>query len=248
MRFYLICSVLVVLFTVPYAAAQFVFDIPFWLRLALLPFSEGLHYMAVVIHEPGHALTHWIFGRPAIPLLDRAGGGLTYVTPRQPVLLGIDYAIMAAAGVCLAYIRKYNYLAALGLFCVAHIALVLTGWDVVLALYMGHGAETIAACFFLYRALVTLKSETAERYVTLIFALHLYLRTALLCIALLLSPARQAAYALQKGVGGEGDLYKIAALLKTDIEPVALSLLLFLLAGILTAAVLIKRRTALQKT
>ncbi len=107
MRFILISCAIAAISLVPFGAKQFLLDIPLALSILLLPLAEGLHYMAVLFHESGHALVHWLFGTPAFPLIDTVhGGGVTYSFGRSTALLAGVYALMSAGVLLLLYAKK----------------------------------------------------------------------------------------------------------------------------------------------
>lgn len=104
----------------------------------------------VMVHEVGHALTHWLFGRPAIPMIDFAfGGGITLSFEQSWLILGLIYlAIAYLIWLCRVYPRLQGVLVLLtGLysFCL------FTNWNLILSTFMGHGMEILAifSCFYL---------------------------------------------------------------------------------------------------
>ena len=103
-----------------------------------------------MVHEVGHALTHWLFGRPAIPMIDFAfGGGITLSFDQSWLILGLIYlAIAYLLWLCRVYPRLQGVLVLLtGLysFCL------FTNWNLILSTFMGHGMEILAvfSCFYL---------------------------------------------------------------------------------------------------
>lgn len=210
-RFVAISAAVAVISLVPYGCDQFLLDVPLALRLALLPLCEGLRYMGVAFHESGHAITYWLFGRPAFPTFDTVhGGGTTYALGRSMALTAGVYALMAALAFILVRKKHLRALAALGVFAVLHFILLLRGWDAALGTFMGHGTEVLAACWCMLRAFSDKPLSKAERYVSLIAGIHLAGRVALLTAALLLHDMRRLAYSMQKGEQGSADLDKLA--------------------------------------
>ena len=103
----------------------------------------------VLVHEVGHALTHWLFGRPAIPMIDFAfGGGITLSFEQSRLILGLIYlAIAYLIWLCRVYPRLQGVLVLLsGLysFCL------FTSWNLILSTFMGHGMEILAIFVCLY--------------------------------------------------------------------------------------------------
>lgn len=244
-KFFAVSLAFMTVAALPYAVHQFESDLPLWSLVALMPLSEGLHYMNVMVHEPGHALTYWIFGTPAFALIDAVkGGGVTYNFGRSHALLAGIYVLMAAGGMLLA--RKGNWAGAtwLAAFAATHVLFVWRGWDVTLAACMGHIFEVVWGCYFVLLALDRQAQQSlAERYTAMIFGLYLCAHTGLLCLALLLVDARRLSYGMQKGVPGSADLDKAAEYMGISIEAAAACMGLFLLAAIFaTLFILHKRR------
>ncbi|MBD1864780.1 MULTISPECIES: hypothetical protein [Trichocoleus] len=103
----------------------------------------------VMVHEVGHALAHWLFGRPAIPMIDFAfGGGITLSFEQSWLILGLIYvAIAYSIWLYRVYPRLQGVLVGLaGLysFCL------LTDWNLILSTFMGHGMEVLAIFICLY--------------------------------------------------------------------------------------------------
>jgi hypothetical protein len=103
----------------------------------------------VLVHEVGHALTHWLFGRPAIPMIDFAfGGGITLSFEQSWLILGLIYlAIAYGIWLCRVYPRLQGVLVLLtGLysFCL------FSNWNLILSTFMGHGMEIVAIFTCLY--------------------------------------------------------------------------------------------------
>ena len=103
----------------------------------------------VLVHEVGHALTHWLFGRPAILMIDFAfGGGITLSFEQSRLILGLIYlAIAYLIWLCRVYPRLQGILVLLsGLysFCL------FTSWNLILSTFMGHGMEILAIFICLY--------------------------------------------------------------------------------------------------
>lgn len=246
MRLFLIAFIIALVSLMRFAGHQFLIDIPLWLDIALLPLAEGLHYMAVVFHECGHALAYTFFGIPAFPALDiHHGGGATYSYGRSEALLIGIYAVAAAMIAILAKKHPHKSAALLG-FTLLHLLIVWRGWDIPLGMFMGHGAEVLTACWCFYRTYDQKKNiARAEKIVSLVLALHLAGRTLFLAFALVFFEMRRAAYGMQKGRKGSADLDKLGAGLGVSMETAAALLVVFMaLAFAVTFALLYKRNRA----
>ncbi|MEX0267605.1 hypothetical protein AB3R30_00545 [Leptolyngbyaceae cyanobacterium UHCC 1019] len=103
----------------------------------------------VMVHEVGHAVTHWLFGRPALPTVNLLyGGGITLVFEQSLVVIGLVYlgfAVLAYG--CRAYPKLLGGLAGLTIlytFCLR------TSTNTMLSTFMGHGMELVAIALCLY--------------------------------------------------------------------------------------------------
>ncbi|MEZ0224705.1 MAG: hypothetical protein ACAH83_09145 [Alphaproteobacteria bacterium] len=228
------CAAVAFISLIPYTADIADLNLPIWLRFALLPLAEGMHYMAVFFHEPGHALCHWLFGEPALPIFDVVhGGGMTYSLGRSYALTAFIYTLMASGALLLAHAKRRRAAASLAAFAALHAVLIYTGWDLFVSLVMGHGTEIIVASLMLAAAFSRpdiLKTRT-ERYIALATGLHFFGRNALRCMALLASAAKRQEYAIQKGIPGLGDYQQAADVVGISVETVTTGMLVFLLAA-----------------
>lgn len=106
----------------------------------------------VLVHELGHAVTHWLFGRPAIPTVNILyGGGVTLTGGQSPLLIGLVYA-----GIGYLFYRSRHYPRVLGVLagCTALYTLcLLTSLNIILSIFMGKGMEAIAIVVCLYLAI-----------------------------------------------------------------------------------------------
>lgn len=242
------CAVIALVSLIPYAAGITDANLPIWLRFTLLPLAEGMHYMAVFFHEPGHAISHWLFGEPALPLLDiDKGGGMTYSLGRSQALTAFIYFLMTS-GILLAARRGRPRVAAgLAAAGVIHAALVYSGWDLFVSLLMGHAAEIIAGSVMIALSALPGRLKTpAERWVALSTGLHFFGRNALLCAGLLLYAAKRREYAMHKGIPGLGDYQQAANVIGVSVEAVSAGMLVFLLASATLTFFHIKRRRRLS--
>ncbi|TAL37311.1 MAG: hypothetical protein EPN97_05645 [Alphaproteobacteria bacterium] len=231
---------------IPYASDIADLNLPIWLRFALLPLAEGMHYMEVFFHEPGHALCHWLFGTPALPVFDVVhGGGMTYSLGRSYALTAFIYALMFSGILLLARAKRRRHAAFLAAFSALHAILIYTGWDLFVTIIMGHGAEIIVGSALLAAALSRpdLLKTRAERCVALATGLHFFGRNALLCAGLLMNAAKRREYAMQKGIPGLGDYQHAGDVVGLPVEAVTAGMLVFLLAaGALTCLYVRRRR------
>lgn len=215
-----------------YGFEQFNLVLPFALKLLLLPVAEAGHYMAIIFHEPGHAAAHWLFGIPAIPLLDPTlGGGMTYSIGRSYAVVAGIYALFAGATGLALYKKRRDIALLVVAAAFAHAALLFCGWEPAISCFMGHGTEAIVAGYLLRRALLGWSdpARKADSFVSLALCIHLAGRVFMLGIALGFSNARRMSYYVQKGFKGEGDLDKLAAYLGVSLQNVALGLACFVL-------------------
>ena len=245
MRFFLISLAIAAVSLIPHGAYQFQLDVPLALRIVLMPLAEGLHYMAVFFHESGHAIVYWLFGTPAFPLIDVVhGGGVTYSFGRSKMLLAGIYALMSAGVLLLIYAHKWREAAMLAVFIALHGLLTWLGWGSRLAVFMGHGSESLVACWCLWRALDPKFSHgSLERYVTLVTGLHLAGRALLLSAALQTHEMRRMSYTVQKGKRGSADLDVFAKMTGLTIQDTAALLgLFFAICLAVTLGLLYKRR------
>jgi hypothetical protein len=238
------CVTVSLISLIPYAADIADLNLPIWLRFALLPLAEGMHYMAVFFHEPGHAVFHWLFGAPALPVFDVVhGGGMTYSLGRSYALTTFIYALMVSGILLLMHAKRRRAAAALACLAVLHVILIYTGWDLFVTLLMGHGAEIIAGSVMLAAALSRpdLLKTVPERCVALSVGLHFFGRNALRCAALLLSAAKRQEYAMQKGIPGLGDYQHAADVVGISVETVTAGMAVFLAAAAVLTLLYVRR-------
>lgn len=103
----------------------------------------------VMVHEVGHAVTHWLFGRPALPTVNLLyGGGITLVFEQSLLVIGLIYLGLAVLAYgCRFYPRLLGVLAGLAIlytFCLR------TSTNTMLSTFMGHGMELVAIALCLY--------------------------------------------------------------------------------------------------
>lgn len=106
----------------------------------------------VLVHELGHAVTHWLFGRPAIPSVNILfGGGVTLTFGQSALVLALIYA-----GIAYLFYRSRHYPRVLGVltgFTVLYTLCLMTSLNMILSIFMGKGMEAIAIVVCLYLAI-----------------------------------------------------------------------------------------------
>ncbi len=124
--------------------------------LAVILFKVGplnvlFHGFLILVHEVGHAVTHWLFGRPAIPTVNILfGGGITLTFGQSPLLIALIYLGVAfLIYLCRFYPRLQGVLVLLTLI---YTACLLTRTNMILSTFMGHGMELVAIAVCLYFA------------------------------------------------------------------------------------------------
>lgn len=106
----------------------------------------------VIVHEVGHAITHWLFGYPAIPAVNILyGGGITLSFGQSSLVLGLIYGAFAFLLYKCRYSRRLLILLAgfIGIYTLVLIAPL----SKILMLFMGHGMELVAIVLCLYFAI-----------------------------------------------------------------------------------------------
>jgi len=105
----------------------------------------------ILVHEVGHAVTHWVFGRPAIPTVNiYFGGGVTIPLGQVWLLnvliyLGIAYFIYRLQG-------RSRLQGTVALLTLGYTYCLFTPTNQMLAVFMGHGMELVAIAVCLYLA------------------------------------------------------------------------------------------------
>ncbi len=103
----------------------------------------------ILVHEVGHAVTHWLFGRPAIPTVNLAyGGGVTLTFDQSKIVLCLIYLAIAFL---VYYCRHYRFiLVLLGIFTSVYSFCLANSTNLMLSTFMGHGMELVAIATCLY--------------------------------------------------------------------------------------------------
>lgn len=124
------------------------------LILAIILLNVGLFKMLfagfiVLVHEVGHAITHWLFGRPAIPTVNLLyGGGITLTFEQSAILVGLIYL-----GIGYLFYRSRSYPRIQGIlagFTALYSLCLATNLNHILSTFMGHGMEWVAIALCLY--------------------------------------------------------------------------------------------------
>lgn len=125
------------------------------LVLAIVLFNVGLfkvlfHGALILVHEVGHAVTHWIFGRPAIPTVNLLyGGGITLTFGQIWLINAVIYGGLAYLLYRLRGSPRWQ--GAIIVLTLLYTYCLLTPTNMMLSVLMGHGLEVvaIAVCLFL---------------------------------------------------------------------------------------------------
>ncbi len=117
--------------------------------LMISPLRVLFHGFLILVHELGHAATHWLFGRPAIPSVNLAyGGGVTLVFGQSVAVICLVYLAIAFL---VYYCRPYRFvLVLLGIFTSIYSFCLSNSTNLMLSTFMGHGMELVAIAICLY--------------------------------------------------------------------------------------------------
>jgi hypothetical protein len=136
------------------------FNLSLWLigfiaafGLSSMPLLSNLaYYLPILLHECGHTVAAWYFGRMAIPSFDFGdGGGMTYWhDPSYFMLALIDLTLIAIAIIFRPFPR---WRLALIIFLTIQWIALFTGLDQIFLVLMGHGGELVSATWLLYTSL-----------------------------------------------------------------------------------------------
>ena len=113
------------------------------------PFRLLFHGFIILVHEVGHAVAHWLFGRPAIPTVNILyGGGVTLTFEQSTILVCLIYLAIAFLAY---YCRYYRFiLVVLGFFTSVYSFCLSNSTNLMLSTFMGHGMELVAIAVCLY--------------------------------------------------------------------------------------------------
>ena len=167
-------------------------------------------YLAILVHELGHAVAGWVFGHPSIPAFDFLyGGGVTLHQDRSALLLLLVYAAFAWGA--WAARGRPRLLAAIIATAIVHAALAFTRGHEAVQIAAGHLSELVFAGIFLHRALdgTTLRSD-AERPLYAFCGSFVLLHAIGFALRLAMSESARVEYALAKGGGEWMDLSRLS--------------------------------------
>lgn len=186
--------------------------------------------LPVIIHELGHAVAAWFFGRPAIPAFDfHYGGGVTRWLDQSPALA----IIVTVALVYLGWRMRHRTVAVLftGIAVLVYSLLAWTNGHMLLIKASGHGFELLFAGVFLYRALTGFGLRLSiERPLYSMLGLWFLFHNLAFANQLLTSPAARDQYAAAKGGGDWMDFAQLSRDLNMDFSLVVGSYLILCLA------------------
>jgi hypothetical protein len=205
------------------------------LVVTLIPFSRFVaSYLAILVHEFGHAVAGWIFGYPAIPAFDFLfGGGVTFHTGRNGAMLFCVYAVIGAVAWWAR--RRTTLLLVVGIVAALHAILSLTRAHEAIQVAAGHLSELAFAAYFLHRAIDGTRLRTpAERPAYAFAGSFLVLQAVAFAWRLATSDAARVEYGAAKGGGHWMDFSRLAnEFLGCELETVAR---LYLVLAVLTPA------------
>jgi hypothetical protein len=206
------------------------------LVVMLVPFTRFVaSYLAILVHELGHAVAGWVFGYPAIPAFDFLfGGGITFHTGRSGAMLFCVYALFATAAWWAR--RRPTLLLLIGIGAVIHVILGFTRAHEAIQIAAGHLSELVFAGLFLWRALDGSALRTrAERPAYAFAGSFLVLNAIAFAWRLATSDAARVEYGAAKGGGHWMDFSRLAhEFLGWELDAVAR---LYLVAAVVTPGV-----------
>ena len=181
------------------------------LACVAIPFTRVVfHPLATLVHELGHTVANWVFGRPAIPALDFVhGGGLTWSQDRSRVLV----ALIAAGWVWAVFALRRRPRAAVTVAILAALWCVMlaSSTDDVVILVAGHAFELLFATLFLYRAVTGRGTRrAADRGAHAFAGVFVWLTALGFAWALTYRPEARIDYEAAKGGGAWMDLSQVA--------------------------------------
>ncbi len=185
------------------------------LPLALLitwwkPLGTVLMPLPVIIHELGHAVAAWVFGRPAIPAFDfHYGGGVTRWFDQVPGLVVVVMVAMLYLGWRMR--RRPVATICVGAGVVVYSLLAWNKGHMLVIEASGHGFELLFAGVFLYRAFTGLGLRlSVERPLYGMLGLWFLFHNLAFANQLLTNPAARAEYAAAKGGGDWMDFAQLS--------------------------------------
>jgi len=186
--------------------------------------------LITLVHELGHSMVGWGFGRLAIPSFDLIhGGGVAHIPEQNEYFLYFIYFLLF-----IAIIKSYKYY----IVCASLIILTAIHYWInisppmfqILCSFMGHGTETIFASIFLYRAISNTAIITPlDRPLYAFLAFYIFIHNILFANKLMFDKAYKIIYLEGKG-GITNDFVEVANLIsKITFENVACFYLIYII-------------------
>jgi len=219
------------------------------LLIYLIPLTRFLlSYLAVLVHELGHAIVSWLFGYPALPAFDFLfGGGFTPTWERSTILRIAVYAGIAA--LFWLYRRNGAALVALAVLTLLYSIAAITQAHQVVILLAGHGSELVFAGIFLFRAMKgSAILHKVERPLYAMAGFFLLFGNLALAHRLVTSEEARIAYEEAKGGGAWMDFSQIARdFLHVELPTTALIFLPMILATPVVAWLVFRHEARLRR-
>jgi hypothetical protein len=176
-----------------------------------VPFARFVfHPLVTVLHELGHVVADWAFGRPAIPAFDFVhGGGMTVSQGRSWILLALLGGAWIAAAVAVR--TRPRAVVAVASAAAVWAVLLASGADELVILVCGHAFELMFVVLFAARAISGNGVRGAADRAAYAFAATFVWSTNLaLAWGLAFRHEARVEYELAKGGGAWMDLSRIA--------------------------------------
>lgn len=176
-----------------------------------------LQYLAILIHEAGHAIAGWLLGFPSLPALNfMHGGGVTLHFNESPSYWIVGLVYLALGG--LVYLlREERHKMAVAAGCLVLYAVVAhTRLSQLAILFMGHGAELAVAGIFLYKAISGGLVSAGERPIYAFCGAYLLFHSLVFGWQLQFDPSFRADY-YNPASGIENDFVLIAGILRMPL-------------------------------
>ncbi len=157
----------------------------------------------IMVHEIGHAVTHWLFGRPALPTVNLYFGGGVTLAFGQMWLLNV--AIYVGIGWLFRRWRdRPKVLLGLGIGTLIYTICLLTPLNLMLSTLMGHGLELVAIAVGLHLAATgRWCRHPGDRLIFAMLSFFIFFYNVEFCWMLLHDPDHRAVY--EDGIGGMMD-------------------------------------------
>ncbi len=202
-----------------------------------------LGILGILIHELGHTVFAWIFGRPAIPSLDLVyGGGVTRSFDQSWLLVGFIAVLLY-----LPFARRWNVPAVnlrAGLCIVLYLVAAFTQVSEVFRIVGGHGLVVISVVYCLYKVMQGTDFKTpAEGPLYAVIGFFNLFQELVVHWQLATSSGFRADYEQAKG-GLPSDFGHLTDIVGISVEPLAWLALLATLSSPLMAYLLFKHDAA----